>query len=96
MPCKQCLEPGLRQSLAWFQFFRVLPSSDLFQFPSNYIVSRNHAANMLNTPLVKHQTDFIWKATNLWNGAGVDIRLIDKYSAAKDYIKFYAGMFNFE
>ena len=72
----------------WRSFNHSLPSSDLFNFPTNYIMSRSHTSNMLNTPLVKHSTDFIWKATTLWNGAGTDIRLIEQ--SAKDFIKFHA------
>ena len=80
----------------WKSLNLSLPSSDLFLFPSNYIISRSHASNGLNTPIVKHRTDFIWKATGLWNSAGVDIRLIEEYHQAKEYIKFHARAYNFE
>ena len=80
----------------WRSLNHSLPSSDLFSFPTNYIVSRSHASNMLNTPLVKHNTDFIWKATALWNRAGTDIRVIDRYKPAKDYIKFHTRMYNLQ
>ena len=80
----------------WRSLNHSLPSSDLFLHPTNYIATRAYADNLLGTPRVKHVTDFIWKATKLWNSAGIEIRLMAQYKSAKDYIKFLANTYNLE
>ena len=78
----------------WKTLNYSLPSSDLCLLP--HIPLRSLAGGMFNIPATKHQENFVWKATHLWNRASPEIHYIEKPKSAKDFISSFASAHRLE
>ena len=64
------------------------PCSDFFILP--LVPSRSLAGGMFHTPPTKHQENFAWKATKLWNAASPEIQYVERPSIARKFVRDFA------